>query len=190
MRRIVPLLLAAIVLKACVATPAAPVTEAAVSSSTFLVITDEGAGAINAATPYNEASLSAVAPDVEIRSIQTAIEDRTTWTHAAFVGEVQAVQFFKGPAGRVGEIHGVTQHLAGPNGERIGMTMAQAGVRRRDCRNGKSLWRGMAVCKARGARHVSLVFSIPQYEGPFNRLASSEDLKRAELQRIVWRAKG
>ncbi|MBJ3774469.1 DUF1131 family protein [Acuticoccus mangrovi] len=158
------------------------------SPSTWLVITDDGAGEIRSGTPYTEAALAKVAPGAEIRPIQTAKEDNTVWTQAAFIGDVQAVQFFKGPGNTVGEIHGVVQHLAGPNGERIGMTMAQAGVSRRDCRNGHALWRGMAVCKARGASHVTLVFSIPQYDGPFDQLASAEDLKRAELQRIVWHA--
>lgn len=177
-------------LAGCVAgSPAEPLSAAKVSSDTWLVITDDGAGGVRSGTPYNEASLASVAPGADIRSIQTAKESATAWTHAAFIGETQAVQFFKGPSGTVGEIHGVSQHLKGPNGERIGMTMAQAGVRRRDCRNGRDLWIGMAVCKARRAPHVELVFAIPQYDGPFNRLASNEDLQRAELQRIVWRAK-
>ncbi|MEM0906687.1 MAG: DUF1131 family protein [Pseudomonadota bacterium] len=178
-------------LMGCVAgPPTETLTAARVSSDTWLIITDDGAGAVQLGTPYNEASLAGVAPGADIRSIQTAKEDRTIWTHAAFIEETQAVQFFKGGKNTVGEIHGVSQHLEGPNGERIGMTMAQAGIKRRNCRNGTKLWRGMAVCKARNAQHVELVFSIPQYEGPFDRLASASDLKRAELQRIVWRAQG
>ncbi|MEM8551820.1 MAG: DUF1131 family protein [Pseudomonadota bacterium] len=158
------------------------------SSETWLKITDDGAGPVRSGTPYSEEALAAVAPGADIRSIQTAKEESTAWTHAAFINETQAVQFFK--RGRtVGEIHGVSQHLAGPNGERIGMTMRQAGVRRGDCRNGKKLWRGMAVCKARGASNISLVFAIPQFTGPFDKLPSAKDLERAELQRIVWRAK-
>ena len=181
--------LTAATLAGCVAgPPAEPLSEASVSSSTWLVITDKGVGNVQAGTPYTETSLAEVAPGADIRTIQTAKESNTAWTHAAFIGEEQAVQFFKGPSNTVGEMHGVSQHLKGPNGERIGMTMAQAGVRRGDCRNGKDLWIGMAVCKARGASHVELVFAIPQYDGPFDRLASPEDLKRAELQRIVWRA--
>ncbi|WP_202913304.1 DUF1131 family protein [Acuticoccus sediminis] len=152
-------------------------------------MTDDGIGTLRTGTPFREDAMSVVAPNAEIRSIQTANETRTEWTQAAFIGEVQAVQFFKGPNNTIGEIHGVSQHLIGPNGERIGMTMAQARVSRRDCRNGESLWRGMAVCKARGAPHIQLVFSIPQYDGPFDELPSSEDLQRAELQRIVWHAK-
>ncbi len=69
------------------------------------------------------------------------------------------------------------------------MSMRQAKVRRADCRNGRKLWRGMAVCKARGTSRVTLVFAIPGFTGPFDRLPSAEELKRAELQRIVWTAK-
>ena len=142
-------------LAGCVAgPPAEPLSEASVSSSTWLVITDQGAGTINSSTPYTEATLAGVAPGADIRTIQTAKESNTAWTHAAFIGETQAVQFFKGPSNTVSEMHGVSQHLKGPNGERIGMTMAQAGVRRSSCRNGKDLWIGMAVCKARGAKRA------------------------------------
>ncbi len=190
MLRSLPLIFAAsAILTGCVAGPAEPLTEDRVSSSTWLVMTDEGIGPVRSGTPYREAEMAVVAPGAEIRTIQTANETRTEWTHAAFINEVQAVQFFKGPGNTVGEIHGVSQHLAGPNGERIGMTMNQARVTRRDCRVGESLWRGMAVCKARGAPHISLVFSIPQYDGPFDQLPSNEELAGAELQRIVWHAK-
>lgn len=98
------------------------------------------------------------------------------------------MQFFKGRGNTVAEMHGVGQNLAGPNGERIGMTMAQARVARRDCRAGRNLWRGMAVCTARGTRHVELVFSIPGYDGPLDSLPSARDLEEARLQRIVWKA--
>lgn len=191
MRLALPLAIAAaLAIAGCVSPPAEPLSEDAVSSATWLVMTDEGVGPLGAGTPYEEAEMARVAPGADVRSIQTATEERAAWTHAAFIDEVQAVQFFKGAGGTIAEMHGVAQHLAGPNGERIGMTMAQAGVRRGDCRNGTKLWRGMAVCRARRSQNVELVFSIPQYQGPFDRLASPDDLKRAELQRIVWRAKG
>lgn len=181
--------LAALALSACSAAgPVEPLTEAEVSSETWLVITDEGAGGVRTGTRYLESALAAVAEGAEIRPIQTAKEDTTTWTHAAFIDDIQAVQFFKGRGNTVAEIHGVGENLTGPNGERIGMTMRQARVSRRDCRNGRALWQGMAICRARGSRHVKLVFSIPGYEGPFDRLPSAEDLKRARLQRIVWTA--
>lgn len=181
-------LLFALLVAGCVSGPDEPLSTAQVSNDTWITITEDGAGAVRFGTPYTDDAMAGISPSADIRTIQTAMEDKTTWTHAAFIGEVQAVQFFKGPGNTVGEMHGVTQHLAGPNGERIGMTMRQANVRRGDCRNGRKLWRGMAVCKARGTSRVKLVFAIPGYTGPFDRLASSEDLKRAELQRIVWQA--
>jgi hypothetical protein len=182
-------LVAGLALAACSAAgPVEPLTVADVSSETWLTITDEGAGAVRSGTPYREARLAGVAEGAEIRPIQTAREESTTWTHAAFIDDIQAVQFFKGRGNTVAEIHGVGENLTGPNGERIGMTMRQAGVARRHCRNGRALWRGMAICRARGARNVKLVFSIPGYEGPFDRLPSARDLKRARLQRIVWQA--
>jgi hypothetical protein len=181
-------LLLLLALAGCVATPAEPLSEAKVSSETWLRITDEGVGPLSAGTPFQEKVLATVAPGAEIRPVEAAQERSTTWTRAAFINNVQAVQFFKGDGGTVGEIHGVGQNLSGPNGERIGMSMRQAGVSRADCRNGEALWRGMAVCRARGTRHVSLIFSIPQYEGPFDSLPSDEDLRRAELMRIVWHA--
>ena len=192
LRPIAPLALPALLaaaLAGCVAGPAEPLSSDKVSTSTWLVMTDDGIGPVRSGTPYREAEMAQVAPGAEIRTIQTANETDTAWVQAAFMGEVQAVQFFKGPGNTVGEMHGVAQHLAGPNGERIGMTMAQARVTRRDCRAGTSLWVGMAVCKARGAPHIELVFSIPQYDGPFDVLPSADDLKNAELQRIVWHAR-
>ncbi|WP_420392541.1 DUF1131 family protein [Acuticoccus sp.] len=180
-------LLLSLALASCGSGAVEPPSEDRVSVTTWLVMTDDGVGEVAHGTPYRGAALAGVAPGAEVRSIETAKEDATAWTHAAFVGEVQAVQFFEGRDGTVAEMHGVAQHLAGPNGERIGMTMRQAGVGRRDCRNGRRLWRGMAVCRARGSKNIELVFAIPQYDGPFDRLASAEDLERAELQRIVWR---
>lgn len=185
MRRLLALIIIAM-LPACTASSLS--TVGGVPADTWLQITDDGAGGVRSGTPYREDQMAQVADGAEIRSIQTAREDATAWTHAAFVGDVQAVQFFKGSGGTVGEMHGVTHNLAGPNGERIGMTMREAGIDRADCRNGRKLWRGMAVCSARGAERVTLVFAIPGYSGPFDTLPSARDLEQAELQRIVWRA--
>jgi hypothetical protein len=158
------------------------------STETYLRITDSGAGELDSTTRYASASLSAALPEAEIRTVRTAIEDRTVSTLAAFADGVQVVQVFRGPDGTISEIHGVTHHLEGPNGERIGMSMAEAGVTRDSCRVGRNLWRGMAVCPARGAANVTLVFAIPGYRGPFDTLPPAQELRRAELQRIIWRA--
>lgn len=157
------------------------------STETYMTITDSGAGPINGSTRYSESALKEALPWAEVRTVQMARENRTGWTLAVFRDGIQVIQVFKGSDGRIDEINGVTQHLTGPNGERIGMTMSQAGVSRSSCRVGRNLWRGMAVCPARGSSHVTLVFAIPGYGGPFDELPSSQDLKRAELQRIIWR---
>jgi hypothetical protein len=158
------------------------------TTETYVTIGDDGAGTIDSTTRYDATTLSAALPEAEIRRVRTAVEDRTVSTLAAFEDGVQVVQFYRGPDGTVDEIHGVTHRLRGPNGERIGMSMAEAGITRADCRAGRNLWRGMAVCPARNARNVTLVFAIPGYRGPFDALPSEEDLRRAELQRIIWRA--
>ncbi|MDN3719787.1 DUF1131 family protein [Roseibium salinum] len=87
-------------------------------------------------------------------------------------------------------VHGVTHHLQGPNGERIGMTFSEVGSARSDCRVGKNLWRGMAICKSEGHPNVELVYAIPGYKGPFDQLPAENDLFDAELQRILWTPKG
>ncbi|WP_018698589.1 DUF1131 family protein [Amorphus coralli] len=157
------------------------------STETYLTITESGAGPVNGSTRYSEAAIKEALPWAEVRGITAARENSTAWTLAAYRDGIMVIQLYKGSGGKIGEIHGVTQHLTGPNGERIGMSLAQAGVSRSSCRVGRNLWRGMAVCPARGADNVTLVFAIPGYRGPFDSLPSASDLKKAELQRIVWK---
>lgn len=157
------------------------------STQTYLQITDAGAGPINGSTRYSEAAFKEALPWADVRTVQMARENSTGWTLAIFRDDIQVIQLFKGSDGRVGEINGVTQHLTGPNGERIGMSLREAGVSRSSCRNGNNLWRGMAICPARRSENVTLVFAIPGYRGPFDVLPSAEDLQDAELQRIIWK---
>src|SRR5690606_22349289 len=120
-----------------------------------------------AATPYSEKAIQAALPGFTTEGLQSAVENGTEWVIGAFNSDgFQVLQVFKGSGGRVREVHGVTHHLQGPNGERIGMTFAQAGLSASDCRVGENLWRGMAICKARRTPNVTLVFAISQYDGP------------------------
>jgi hypothetical protein len=162
--------------------------DATYPTETYLTITSSGAGPVNGSTRYSESALKEALPWGEVRTVQTAQENSTSWTLAVFRDGIQVIQVFKGAGGMVGEVHGVTQHLTGPRGERIGMSMAEAGVSRSSCRVGQNLWRGMAVCPSRGASDVTLVFAIPGYGGPFDELPSAGDLKDAELQRIIWKS--
>ena len=150
-------------------------------------ITEAGAGGVTVETPYSEKAIAAALPGFTTEGFQAATEDKTEWAIGAYNAEgFQVLHFYKGGNGKLREMHGVTHHLQGPNGERIGMSFADIGTSRGDCRVGRNLWRGMAICKARGTSNVTLVYAIPQYPGPFDQLAPSDQLREAVLQRIIW----
>ncbi len=157
------------------------------SNVTLVEISPTGVGGITGDTRYGAKSVEAALPGFTTEGIQTAVENNTEWALAAFNSDgFQVLQVFKGKDGNIRTVHGVTHHLRGPNGERIGMKFTEAGVGRRDCRAGQNLWRGMAICKAKNAPNIELVFSIPQFTGPFDKLAPDAELRSAELQRILW----
>lgn len=159
----------------------------AIPGKVLLQITAAGAGGLSGETAYSNKAIEEALPGFTTQPIQIAVEDHTLWTIGAFHEGFQVLQVLKGDAGRIGEVHGVTHHLAGPNGERIGMSLAQIGTSPADCRVGRDLWRGMAICSARGTPNVTLVYAIPGFEGPFDRLPPSDRLGSALLQRIIWR---
>ena len=151
-----------------------------------LTVSDAGVGGLTPETGYGPKSIKQAMPGYQIETIQTAGESDTQWTYAAFLDGLQMLQIFKGTGGKIGVIHGVGDAVAGPNGERLGMTFAQSRLPRSACRVGKDLWRGMAICQAANTKKVSLVFAVAEYKGPFDRLPSSSELPRATLQRILW----
>ncbi|KZM49258.1 DUF1131 family protein [Labrenzia sp. OB1] len=160
------------------------------SNLTLVQITEDSIGGITSETTYGSKAIEAALPGFTTEGIQTAEEDRTEWALAAFNSDgFQVLQIFKGNDGKVRTVHGVTHHLQGPNGERIGMTFGEVGSARVDCRVGNNLWRGMAICKSQGHPNVELVYAIPGYQGPFDQLPASNDLFDAELQRILWTPK-
>ncbi|MCV6548356.1 MAG: DUF1131 domain-containing protein [Cohaesibacter sp.] len=151
-----------------------------------LQITDHGVGGLISQTGYGPKAIGKALPGYTIETIQTAGENGTQWTYAAFLDGLQMVQVFKGSGGKIGVVHGVGDSISGPNGERLGMSFAQSGLSRSACRVGKNLWRGMAICQAKNTQSVSLVFAISGYAGPFDRLPKNSDLGTASLQRILW----
>ena len=164
-----------------------PVKVARTSNVTLVDIKNDSVGGITAETPYGENAIAAALPGFTTQGIQSAVETRTEWAVAAFNSDgFQVLQVFKGKNGKVRSVHGVTHHLQGPNGERIGNTFYEIGMGRNKCRVGKALWRGMAICQAKDAPNVELVFAIPQYQGPYDELAPDIALQDATLQRIVW----
>jgi hypothetical protein len=156
------------------------------SDQTLLVIGRDSAGPINRGTPYSKNHIEKLLPEFTTGTVQTAVEDNTVYTLVAFAQGMQVIHIYKGSNGKVGAVHGVTHHLKGPAGERIGMTFGQVGQKRSHCRVGRNLWRGMAICRSKAADNVQLVFAIPNFEGPFNALPKSKLLKNATLQRIIW----
>ncbi len=157
------------------------------SNVTLVQITSKSVGGLTSETPYSQKAIEAALPGFKTEGLQSAVENKTQWAIGAFNSDgFQVLQVFKGAGGKIGEVHGVTHHLQGPNGERIGMTFGEIGTSRSDCRVGKNLWRGMAICSARGADNIKLVYAISQYDGPFDRLAPPSQLRNAALQRIIW----
>lgn len=168
----------------------APAVAVRTSDVTLLQITEDHVGGITKETAYGPKAIEASLPGFTTEGIQTAVENNTEWALAAFNTDgFQVLQVFKGQNGKVRTVHGVTHHLQGPNGERIGMTFAEVGTARVDCRAGKNLWRGMAICRSIGHPNVELVYSIPGYTGPFHELPPAQELFDAELQRILWTPK-
>lgn len=160
------------------------------SNVTLVQITEDQVGGITPETRYGSKAIESALPGFTTEGVQTAVENKTEWALAAFNTDgFQVLQVFKGSQGKVGSVHGVTHHLQGPNGERIGMTFSDIGTARAECRAGKNLWRGMAICKSTGHPNVELVYAIPGYQGPFDRLPPSKELFDAELQRILWTPK-
>ena len=141
------------------------------SNVTLVQITEDQVGGITPDTRYGSKSIESALPGFTTEGVQTAVENKTEWALAAFNTDgFQVLQVFKGSKGKVGSVHGVPHHLQGPNGERIGMTFSDIGTARSDCRAGKNLWRGMAICESTGHPNVELVYAIPGYQGPFDRL--------------------
>jgi hypothetical protein len=186
------LLISAFLTTACTpsADLAAPEAAFRTSNVTLLQITEDRVGGITAETAYAPKAIEASLPGFTTEGIQTAVENNTEWALAAFNTDgFQVLQVFKGQNGKVRTVHGVTHHLQGPNGERIGMTFAEIGTARADCRIGRNLWRGMAICESTGHPNVELVYAIPGYTGPFDVLPPAQKLFDAQLQRILWTPK-
>ncbi|WP_434051366.1 MAG: DUF1131 family protein [Roseibium sp.] len=190
---------AAAILTACAVSACSPTGDyagtsgrlAQTSNVTLVQITEDNVGGITPETRYGSKSIESALPGFTTEGVQTAVENKTEWALAAFNTDgFQVLQVFKGSKGKIGSVHGVTHHLQGPNGERIGMTFSAIGTARSDCRAGKNLWRGMAICESTGHPNVELVYAIPGYQGPFDRLPPSKELFDAELQRILWTPKG
>lgn len=150
-------------------------------------ITDQQAGPITPGTAYSAAALRQLFPNERVDVIATADEDGVVNALTVFDDGLQVMMAIPASGGRtIKAVHGSGLAVAGPNGERLGMTFRQIGVDRSACRVGTNAWAGMAVCQSRGTRNVFLVFDNGGWNGPPNELAPASTLAQGQLQRIVW----
>lgn len=151
-------------------------------------ITPSGVAGLPPEAAYSETAVEEAMLGYDASSITMATETQTRGGMAVFKDGLQMMQLVPGPSGGIGEVHGVSARLRGPNGERIGMTFAETGALRETCRTGRGNWLNMPICQARGVPNVTLVFAVPSIAaGGFDPL-SSEALAAASLQRIIWTA--
>lgn len=150
-------------------------------------ITAETAGPITPDTPYSAATLRKLFPNERIDVISTADEDGVVNALTVFSDGLQVMMIIPSSGSKsIKAVHGSGLAVAGPNGERLGMTFKQAGMNRGDCEVGTGPWLGMAVCPARGASNIRLVFDNGGWDGSPNELAPASSLANGKLQRIVW----
>jgi len=150
-------------------------------------ITAASAGPVTPETPYSTATLRKLFPNERIDVISTADEDGVVNALTVFSDGLQVMMVVPDRSGKaIKSVHGSGLAVAGPNGERLGMTFRQAGISRNNCSVGSGPWLGMAVCTVQGAPNVRLVFDNGGWNGSPNELAPASSLAEGKLQRIVW----
>jgi hypothetical protein len=150
-------------------------------------ISANAAGPITADTAYSAATMRQLFPNERIDVISTADEDGVVNALTVFSDGLQVMMIVPASGGKsIKAVHGSGLAVAGPNGERLGMTFRQSGISRNDCEVGTGPWLGMAVCTARSAPNVKLVFDNGGWNGSPNELAPASSLAEGSLQRIVW----
>jgi Protein of unknown function (DUF1131) len=150
-------------------------------------ITEAAAGPVTADTPYSAAAFRQLFPNERIDVIATADEDGIVNALTVFSDGLQVMMVIPDRGGKsIKAVHGSGLAVAGPNGERLGMTFKEVRMDRSACHVGTGAWLGMAVCTAARTPNVRLVFDNGGWDGPSNQLAPSANLAEGRLQRIVW----
>lgn len=184
--RLLALLLTSFLLAGCLATEraTAPASEAIPVAFT---IRAEAAGPITAATPYSAAALRQLFPGERVEVTQTADEGGVVSALTVFHEGLQVFLVLPERGGRtIRAVHGAGLAVAGPEGQRLGATFAEIGVKRAACRVGTGPWAGMAICRSPRTPNVQLVFDNGGWTGPLSELPPANVLGTAMLQRIVW----
>lgn len=151
-----------------------------------LRITAAGVPGLPPNTAFSKKAIEALEPGYAVSSVTMATEQSESIAALAlFKDGLQVLQVLPGPGGRIGAVHGVSESLLGPNGERIGMTFRETRMDRASCREGQGNWLAMPICTARGAPNITFVFAIPGYISAGG-LPDDATLSSATLQRIIW----
>lgn len=149
-------------------------------------ITAAGVPGLPPGTAFSKKAIEGLEPGFVVSPVTMATESNENVAALALFREgLQVLQVLPGVGGRIGAVHGVSESLIGPGGERIGMTFREARMDRSSCREGQGNWLAMPICTSRTAPNVTFVFAIPGYISAGS-LPDDATLSSATLQRIIW----
>lgn len=149
-------------------------------------ITGAGVPGLPPGTAFSKKAIESLEPGFVVSPVTMATESNENVAALALFREgLQVLQVLPGAGGRIGAVHGVSESLVGPGGERIGMTFREARMDRSSCREGQGNWLAMPICTSRTAPNVTFVFAIPGYISA-GTLPDDATLSGATLQRIIW----
>ena len=172
---------AALALAGCVTGGTAP-------AETLMAMSEAGVGPINGTTPYSDKAIAGALDGFDVRPVQATVNGEVKWILAGFHDGFQTLRFVPDASRRqVAEVQVISDLIRGPGGERVGMTFAESGGRRLDCKPGHDEWSGMAVCSD-AARRMRYVYAVEAYRGPDGVLPDAATLAEARLVRMVWHA--
>lgn len=146
-----------------------------------LSITSQGVAGLDPGLAFSESAVETALPGFDASTVTMATETDTQAALALFRDGLQVIQVLPAVNGTIGSVHGVSNQIRGPGGERIGMTFAETRVDPSMCRIGGGNWFGMPICTSRAAPNVSLVFATTGFSASPN-----EAMARATLERIIW----
>ncbi|MCB1477260.1 MAG: DUF1131 domain-containing protein [Tepidamorphaceae bacterium] len=157
-------------------------------ASSLYTLTAASAGPITSATAYGSGTIKGLFPGRRTQAVQIADDERTVYALAVFEDGLQTIAVEPNKTNSaIVAVHGLGPGVAGPNGERIGMTFSEVGMNSSRCRAGKQLWAGMPICTANGAQNVTLVFDPgPGNAGKPGELPPRNVIGKSKLTRIVW----
>lgn len=156
------------------------------SRAAIFRITAAGVPGLSPGTAFSKTAIEAAEPGFTVSPVTMATEaSESVAALALFRDGLQVLQVLPGAGGRIGAVHGVSESLVGPGGERIGMSFREARMNRASCREGQGNWFAMPICTSVSAPNVSFVFAIPGYISAGG-LPDDATLAGATLQRIIW----